>query len=172
MAKSKSTRRPTSVKRRGPNATEVKLDDEARAFVVTQLAAYDPPSAVVKAVKEQFGFDITPQAVEAYDPTKRAGQALSKKWTDLFHSTRKSFIEGTAEIGIAHKTVRLRTLERLVRQTEKSGNVGMTAQLLEQAAKESGDAYSNRHKHELRTPDGLGVLLRRMKRSVLPVTDE
>src|SRR3546814_2338138 len=86
--------------------------------------------------------------------------------------TRKAFIDGKAEIGIAHKTGRLRTLERLVRQTEKSGNIGMTAQLLEQAAKESGDAYSNRHKHELRAPDGIGLLLGRMKRSALPVTDE
>lgn len=131
-----------------------KLTEEGRAFVVAQLAAFDPPSVVVQAVREEFGVDITPQTVESYDPTKRAGAKLQKKWRDLFFETRKAFIEGKAEIGIAHKTVRLRALERLIRRTEKGGNVSLTAQLLEQAAKESGDAYTNRHRHELTGKNG------------------
>jgi len=127
---------------------EERLDDEARAFVVTQLAAYDPPAVVARAVKEEFGFDITPQGVQAYDPTKHAGRHLSKQWRELFEKTRKAYLDGKVEIGIANKMVRLRTLERLARKAESSGNMGMTAQLLEQAAKESGDAYSNRRLFE------------------------
>jgi hypothetical protein len=38
--------------------------------------------------------------------------------------------------------------------TEKSKNYGMTAQLMEQAAKEVGDAYSNKQKVEHTSPDG------------------
>lgn len=131
-----------------------RLTDEAREFVVAQLAMFDPPSMVAKAVKEEFGFDVSPQACESYDPTKRAGKSLNKRWADLFVQMRADFIAGKVEIGIANKMTRLRTLERMARKTESSGNVGMTAQLLEQAAKESGDAYSNRRLHELTGKNG------------------
>lgn len=148
MAKSKPARKPTRKKARVPGVPEERLDDEARAYVVTQLAAFDPPSVVARAVKDEFGFDISPQGVQAYDPTKRAGKYLPKQWRELFEMTRKAYIDGKVEIGIANKMVRLHTLQRLVRKTESTGNVGMTAQLLEQAAKESGDHYSNRRLFE------------------------
>lgn len=127
---------------------EPKLNDEARTFVVQSLAMFDPPSVVAKAVKQEFGIDITPQAMEFYDPTKRMGAKLGEKWTLLFHETRKDFIEDTAKIGISHRATRLRTLQRLAERAEGQGNIGLAAQLLEQAAKESGDAYSNKHKFE------------------------
>lgn len=43
-------------------------------------------------------------------------------------------------------------LDRMARQMESEGNVAMAAQLLEQAAKEMGDAYTNRR--QLSGPHG------------------
>lgn len=136
-----------------------KLTDDARAFVVQQLAMYDAPSVVAKAVKEEFGITVTPQAVEAYNPTKRAGQKLALKWRTLFEETRKAFLSDTAEIGISHRVVRLRALQRMAAVAEKQGNLNLAANLLEQAAKEMGDAYTNtrvlRGGLELTTPKTL-----------------
>lgn len=129
-----------------------KLTDEARAFVVQSLAMFDPPSVVTAAVRKEFGVDIKPQSIEAYNPTKRAGAKLSEKWRALFNETRKAFLEDTAEIGISHRTVRLRALQRMVEKAESAGNVALAAQLLKQAAEEMGNAYTNRR--ELTGKDG------------------
>lgn len=125
---------------------EPKLTEEARAFVVQSLAMFDPPSVVAKAVKQEFGLTITPQGCEAYNPLKRAGAKLADKWKAMFNATRKTFLEDTAEIGISHRTVRLRALQRMVDKAETQGNVSLAAQLLKQAAEEMGDAYTNKRK--------------------------
>lgn len=122
---------------------EPKLTDEARAFVVQSLAMFDAPSIVAAAVKKEFALTITPQGCEAYNPTRRAGKLLAEKWRAMFTETRKAFLENTAEIGISHRTVRLRALQRMVDKAETQGNVALAAQLLKQAAEEMGNAYTN-----------------------------
>lgn len=129
-----------------------KLNDAVKAFVVQSLACFDGPSAVAAAVKREFGEEITRQAVEGYDPNKRAGANLAEKWRLLFAETRKTFLEDTAEIGISHRAVRLRALQRMATKAEEQGNMVLAAQLLEQAAKEMGNAFTNRH--ELTGKDG------------------
>lgn len=129
-----------------------KLTDEVRTFIVQSLACFDAPSVVVAAVKREFGETVKPQAVEAYDPTKRAGRALSQRWRALFDATRKEFLEDTSKIAISHRSVRLRALQRMADKAEERGNAPLAAQLLEQAAKECGNAYTNRR--ELTGKDG------------------
>ena len=66
----------------------------------------------------------------------------------LFHDTRKRFREETAEIPIANRAYRLRALGRMAEKAESMKNMALTAQLLEQAAKEVGDVYVNRHRKD------------------------
>ena len=120
------------------------LPDEARTFIVQALACWDTPSEVVKAVRETFGLTVSRQAVEAYDPTKRAGAALAPAHRALFETTRAAFLTDMATIGISHRVVRLRALERLVDCAETMGNIALAAELLEQAAKEVGNAFTNK----------------------------
>lgn len=122
---------------------EPKLTDEARVYVVQALACFDAPGVVAAAVKKDFGLVISPQGCEAYDPTKKAGAKLAAKWKALFEQTRKTFLEDTARIGISHRAVRLRALQRMAEKAEGSGNLVFAASLLEQAAKEVGNAYTN-----------------------------
>ncbi|AFL51641.1 hypothetical protein ABIE78_002513 [Sinorhizobium fredii] len=51
-----------------------KYSDEVKTYVVQALACFDSPAVVAKSVKAEFDVVISPQAVEAYDPTKRAGR--------------------------------------------------------------------------------------------------
>ena len=134
---------------------EPKLTEPARTFAVQALACFDPPSVVVGAIRKEFGLTITPQSCEAYDPTKRAGRNLAKRWVELFHTTRSTFLESQAEIGISHRVVRLRALQRMAERAEAIGNLALAAQLYEQAAKEVGGSYSNRR--ELSGPGGAPI---------------
>lgn len=120
------------------------LSNEVKAFIVQALACFDTPSQVSASVREEFGIEVSRQQCEAHDPTKRAGRDLAKRWVTLFHDTRKRFREETAEIPIANRAYRLRALGRLVEKAEGMRNLALTAQLLEQAAKEVGDVYVNR----------------------------
>jgi hypothetical protein len=123
---------------------ELKLTPEAQAFVVQAVACFDQPSVVAAAVNKEFGIKITPQAIEKYDPTKRAGRLLALRWRTMFEDARKRFLEKTDEIGISHRAVRLRALNRMADRAELQGNVALAAQLHKQAAEEMGNAYTNR----------------------------
>ncbi|EPF1298305.1 DUF2280 domain-containing protein, partial [Klebsiella michiganensis] len=127
---------------------------EIKAFIVQSVACFDTPSQVVESVLKEFGIQITRQQVEQNDPTKISGKGLAQKWVDLFNRTRDRFLNEISDIPIANKAYRLRVLQRMSTTAEGMKNLGMTAQLLEQAAKEVGDAYSNKQKVELTGKDG------------------
>lgn len=130
------------------------LKPEVKAYIIQMLACYDTPSQVVEAVQKDFGIAITRQQVETHDPTKVSGKTLAKKWVDMFNTTRDRFLNEISDIPIANKAYRLRVLQRMSTTAEGMKNLGMTAQLLEQAAKEVGEAYSNKQKVEHTSPDG------------------
>jgi hypothetical protein len=121
-----------------------RLSGEVKAFIVQRLACFDAPSTVAEAVRQQFGEIVTRQLVEGYDPHKRSGARLSRKWRQLFEQTRRAFLEESIAIGISHRAVRLRKLEAQVELNEERGDSAMIAKLLEQAAKEMGGTYTNR----------------------------
>lgn len=124
------------------------LKNEVKSFIVQALACYDSLESVSASVKEQFGLTLTRQQIQSYDPTKAAGKALSQKWVDLFKITRERFQVEISDIPIANKAYRLRALDRMATKAETMRNYNLTAQLIEQAAKECGDSYTNKQKHE------------------------
>ena len=124
------------------------LKPEVKAFIVQSVACFDTPSQVGESVLKEFGVKINRQQVEQHDPTKASGKKLAKKWVDMFNDTRNRFQTQIADIPIANKAYRLRTLDRMATRTETMKNFALTAQLIEQAAKEVGDAYTNKLKVE------------------------
>lgn len=130
------------------------LKGEVKAFIVQSLACFDTPSQVVELVKKEFGLSITRQQVESHDPTKANGRGLAQKWVELFHETRKRFQTELSDIPIANKAYRLRVLDRMATKAETMKNLALTAEIIEQAAKECGDAYTNKHKFEHSGPNG------------------
>jgi len=121
-----------------------KLTDAHKHFIVQALACWDTPSQVSEAVRDEFGLDVPRGQVAQYDPTKVAGTSLAKKWRELFFATRENLKKSAGEIPIAHRAYRLRTLQRIATKAESMRNMAMVLQVLEQAAKEVGDAYVNR----------------------------
>ncbi|ELZ9356983.1 DUF2280 domain-containing protein [Citrobacter freundii] len=130
------------------------LKPDVKAFIIQSLACYDTPSQVVEAVQKEFGINITRQQAESHDPTKASGKTLAKKWVELFNATRERFQNEISDIPIANKAYRLRVLDRMATRAEGMKNLALTAEIIEQAAKECGDAYTNKHKFEHSGPNG------------------
>ncbi|EML6242735.1 DUF2280 domain-containing protein [Klebsiella pneumoniae] len=130
------------------------LKPEVRAFIVQELACFDTPSQIVESVQKEFKVQVTRQQVASHDPTKVAGKGLAQKWVDLFNRTRDRFLNEISDIPIANKAYRLRVLDRMAARAEGMKNLALTAEIIEQAAKECGDAYTNKHKFEHSGPNG------------------
>jgi hypothetical protein len=123
-------------------ASKTTLTDEIRTFIVKALACFDTPSQVVDAVKTNFGLSITRQHVYCYDP--KSSQRMSPHWRELHAATRQAYLREVAEIGIAHKVVRLAMLDRMAHNAMANNYSIEAAAFLEQAAKECGGIYENR----------------------------
>lgn len=130
------------------------LKPEVRAFIIQELACFETPSQIVESVQKEFKVQVTRQQVASHDPTKVAGKGLAQKWVELFNLTRDRFLNEISDIPIANKAYRLRVLDRMATKTEGMKNFSLTAQLIEQAAKEVGDAYTNKLKVESTGKDG------------------
>ena len=123
------------------------LNTKVKAYIVKGLATYMTPSEVVDAVKKEFGgFIVTRQQVAKYDPDKASGVNLSDKWRELFKKHRKNFNDEIDSIPIANKAYRLKMLDEMAREALESKNRPLAAKLLAQAAKEVGEAFTNRQK--------------------------
>lgn len=130
------------------------LSTEVKAFIVQSLACFEPPTKVIELVKVEFNVQVSRQQVSQYSPGNAMAAKLSQKWIDLFESTRARFQAEISDIPIANKAYRLRTLDRMMSKAEGMKNMALAATLIEQAAKECGDAYTNRQKVEHTSPDG------------------
>lgn len=133
-------------------ARKPSIPDEVKRFIINALAAFDTPSQVVAAVKDEFGIDVSRQAVEGHDPTKHAGRNLATKWREMFEAARTGFINEATLVPIAHRSTRLRALYRMAQAAERKGNYPLAAALNKQAAEEMGNAYTNRR--EITGKDG------------------
>jgi len=126
------------------------LKDTEREWIVQRLACYETPADVAEAASSEFGKDVTRQQVEFYDPHR--GRLPAEKWQELFQETRDEYLSNERRVAIANKLLRLRRLQNIVQSDDATRVEKMEA--LEQAAKESGDKYTNKQHLEHSGPDG------------------
>jgi len=142
-------------KRRGNGSG--KLKDEHKAFLVQRLAVFDSPKQAAEALMAEFGIELTPQGVEAYDPTKCAGHALRERWRTVFWTVRESFLAEFRRVPESHKAVRVKMLARAADVFKDQSNYLAMADMLEQIAKEMGDVYSSHREPTYVDPVPLAV---------------
>lgn len=123
-----------------------RLTDIHRAFIVQRLARFHTPKEAADALREEYGVSITPQSAEAYDPHKRAGRNIVRKWRTLFEDTRASYLtDFKNHIPEANKAVRVAQLAGMANAARARNNYVLARTLLEQIAKEVGNTFTNRH---------------------------
>ncbi len=100
---------------------------------------------VAAAFEKEFGRPISRGHAWQYDAGNPAmRERLSAKWVQIFDHTRQKFLDDTSSIPIANKAWRLRELDAEYRKAKKKERAGQQREILEQAAKEAGDHYTNR----------------------------
>ncbi len=135
-----------------------KLSGAHKRLVVMRLATFVSPSEIVDELKEQ-GVIASFQQVTHYDPTYK-GSDVGREWRELYAETRAQFIANITDIPIANKAYRVRELDDMARASKRKNNYVLAAALHEQAAKEMGEAYTNRRIVEAADPAAaLAVLL-------------
>ena len=129
-----------------------KLPAAVQRFIVCHLACFETPTDVARAVKEEFGQNVTKQNVEYYDPTKKASEkGLSETLEKLFRETREKFLEDeSANLRSLKYRLGLRAL--MINKVLAKGNFPLVDALLVNAAKDEGGAFTNRR--QLSGPDG------------------
>lgn len=129
-----------------------RLAEDQKRYIVQCFARFMGPTEIVRSVKETLGVEVTKQQVWHYRPDSAD---VKPTWRTLFDETRKQFLADTASIGISHLSVRLRRLERIADRAMESKNGPLEAQIMEQAAREVGGAFSN--KREISGPGGAAI---------------
>ncbi|MFK7406948.1 DUF2280 domain-containing protein [Acinetobacter baumannii] len=120
-----------------------KLKKAEQLFIVRSLAQFMTPTEVVKAIKETFNITVSPQQVEAYDPTKVAGRDLRKEYKEVFKSTREEYLKQPIHnISGANDIVQLKILSDLL--FAKKNNVTMTIKIVDQMQKIMKGFYEKR----------------------------
>ena len=118
------------------------LKEPVKIFIVQALACRDTPQEVAEAVKQEFKIELDRRQCASYDPTKPAGQNLSKKFVQLFNETREKFDAGLIDIPIANKHFRLKQYQKQLERNAK--NTVMSLKILKQAAEDMGGKYTNK----------------------------
>lgn len=120
-----------------------KLKKAEQLFIVRSLAQFMTPTEVVKAIKETFNIIVSPQQVEAYDPTKVAGRDLRKEFKEVFETTREEYLKQPIHnISGANDIVQLKILSDLL--FAKKNNVTMTIKIVDQMQKIVKGFYEKR----------------------------
>lgn len=127
------------------------LSGEIKLFITHLNARMHTPTEVAALVNEAYNIEISPQHVQKYDPTKVQGKDLSRMLRKEFTAERERFRAAVTDIPIANPAYRLRRLQDIL-DKQASRNPVLAKDLLEQAAKETGGAYTN--KRELTGKDG------------------
>lgn len=120
-----------------------KLKKAEQLFIVRSLAQFMTPTEVVKAIKETFNIVVSPQQVEAYDPTKVAGRDLRKEFKEVFVASREEYLKQPIHnISGANDIVQLKILSDLL--FVKKNNVTMTIKIVDQMQKIMKGFYEKR----------------------------
>ena len=118
------------------------LTDEQKHEIVEALACFRPVPEVIRYFQSEYGLEIDHKQVGRYDP-QRSYYAGGDKWRAIYDARRRAFLEDASAVPVAHSAYRLQILQEGVEAAKKAGNWKLVAELLEQAAKETGGAFTN-----------------------------
>jgi hypothetical protein len=120
-----------------------RLTSEHKAFVIRGFARFQTVPEITAGLKEKFGVEVSTHQLYGYHPDS-VNFRVSKQWLELFNREREAFLRNVDSIGIANKTVRLQRLEQACVVALARKNIKLAAELMEQAAKEMGEVFTNK----------------------------
>lgn len=130
--------------KRGGKGTPV-LTEAQRIKAIQMQACFSTPTETRAALQAEWpDLVISIQAIDGLNPLTYQGRNLAARWRIIFEETRKAFLADITRIGIANPAVRLQELAGIASRAKTKKNDVLLMSALEQAAKESGGAYTNK----------------------------
>lgn len=124
-------------KRVDPTPERIGLPTAAKNRIVEMFATFQPLSAVMAMLRDEFDLVPDQRTVLSYN-CDRPQARVGKRLRHLFTETRAAYVEKTASVAISHQAHRLRLLTTIVEKAEKSKDFNAALKGLELAAKEMG----------------------------------
>lgn len=121
------------------------LTEEQKLDLVSMLACFREPSAIIRHFLLDYGLTIDHKQVGRYDPT-RAYFAAGAKWREVFEARREAYLNDVSAVPVAHQAYRLNLMQDGIDAARRNGNWKLVAELAEQAAKEVGGILTNQRK--------------------------
>ena len=115
-----------------------KLTEAQKDYVIRRLAAYDTPIEIQRDLREKFGVEITRQAVEVYDPTRRP--RCGKQSADAFFGARGALLASEPDAPLSLRKDELRRRERLVLRSIET----LADRILKSIDAGNGDVFAKR----------------------------
>ena len=128
------------------------LTNDQKKFIMVRQAMYDRNGEIIKAFEVEFDIKLDKTQINSYmmtdDGKPRHGRNIAKELVKLHNETRKAYLEEMNAIPIANRSHRLKELNELYYAAKDSDDLEQATKILETAAKEVGDAFTNRQKFE------------------------
>ena len=124
------------------------LTEEQKSELVSMLACFREPAAIIRHFQLEFGLTIEYKQVGRYDPT-RAYFAAGAKWREVFEARRAAYLNDVSAVPVAHQAYRLNLLQEGVDAAKRTGNWKLVAEFAELAAKEVGGILTNQRNHHI-----------------------
>jgi hypothetical protein len=115
-----------------------KLTEPQKDYVIRRLAAYDTPTEIQRDLREKFGVEITRQAIETYDPTRRPD--CGKQSADVFFGARGALLQSEPDAPLSLRKDELRRRERLVLRSLET----LADRILKSIDAGNGDVFAKR----------------------------
>ena len=114
-----------------------RLTNRERALIVSMLATWAGHGEIVEAL----GRDVPADTCRKYDASCVTNRArLARKWVALFDDTRERFVGDFKHIALAHKSFRLRELQRIFEGGRGKKDIALQLATLRAARDESPPA--------------------------------
>jgi hypothetical protein len=128
-----------------------RLSEDVKRRIVEHLACYQTHSAVSELISQEFGINVPPRHVRAYDPGSFQF-AGAHRWIEYHKLVRERYAREVGKVAIAHRIHRLRRLsdlhddlfERALSSDTVAETIAFSVEaraVLEQAAKEVGNWF-------------------------------
>ena len=113
------------------------LTDEHKTYIVRRLAAYEKVSVIGKSLRQEFGITVPKSGIQYSNAESKQSRNLSRRWRDLFWTTRKAFRDGLADIGANYPLVRIYWRGEMAQESWAAGQHGVANGILDSIAKEA-----------------------------------
>lgn len=127
------------------------LTPEQKKFLVVRAAMFERGCDIIRDFDAEYGFEPAKEQVHRYQFKRKDKSQPNKELRALYDAARAAFLADVCAIPIANRAYRLQKLNDMFHTAIDANSldgVEVAAKLVEQAAKEVGDVFTNKSKVE------------------------